>query len=435
MSDLTHGAADSLPRPETLGLAPSFGFGDRLGLATPGHVAALRAAGGSFLPIFAQQSIREMTRTNRSPELVMSDALRGAASAGYRGRQGADADHLKTLEDVDVTAAAGFVFFTIDPSDYVDARADDYDAATLAERYRAVRDEVAWVESYVGERIPLADGHSATLSEAECRRAAVKYGRGVNHVVAMSRRIAERMGARGQDYEVELSVDETAQPTSPAEHFICASECLKRGVRLISLAPRYVGDFEKGVDYKGDVAALERHAADHAAIAAALGPYKLSLHSGSDKLSIYPTLSRVSRGMVHVKTAGTSYLEALRVVARHEPKLFREIVEFSRARYDRDKASYHVSARLADAPPTSDVADDVALEAAYLGLWSQQPPLKGLSQPGRQIVHCTFGSVLTDPSLGPELRDALASHADTYAEVLGFHFAKHLEALQMGLPG
>jgi tagaturonate epimerase len=433
MSDLARGAADSAPKPEPLGLAPSFGFGDRLGLATPGHVAALRASGGSFLPIFAQQSIREMTRTNRSPEQVMSDALRGAASAGYTGRQGADADHLKTLEDVDVTAAAGFVFFTVDPSDYVDAQADDYDAATLATRFRAVRDEVAWTEAYVGRSIPLSGGRGAAISETECRRAAVKYGRAVNHVVAMARRAGERMSARGQDYEVELSVDETTQPTSPAEHFICASECLKQGVKLISLAPRFVGDFEKGVDYKGDIGALERHAADHAAIAAALGPYKLSLHSGSDKLSIYPTLSRLTCGMVHVKTAGTSYLEALRVVVRHEPRMFREIVDFSRARYDHDKASYHVSARLADAPPQSEIHDDVALEDAYLGLWSKQPPLQGLSNPGRQIVHCTFGSVLTDARLGPAIRDVLVAHADTYEEVLAFHFAKHLDALESGL--
>src|SRR5256885_8840870 len=105
--------------PVPLGLAPSFGFGDRLGVATPGHVAALRAAGGSILPIFAQQSIREMTRTNRTPQQVMHDALEGARCAGFSGIQGADADHLKTNDDVERTAEAGFTFFTIDPSGHV----------------------------------------------------------------------------------------------------------------------------------------------------------------------------------------------------------------------------------------------------------------------------------------------------------------------------
>src|SRR4051812_29387071 len=107
-----------------LGLTASFGFGDRLGVATPGHVAALRSAGGGIAPIFAQQSIREMTRTGRSAKEVVDDALRGAESAGYDGEQGADADHLKTPADVDRTAEAGFVFFTIDPSDHVDGAAD-----------------------------------------------------------------------------------------------------------------------------------------------------------------------------------------------------------------------------------------------------------------------------------------------------------------------
>src|SRR5206468_4383420 len=92
----------SAPRP--LGLAPSLGFGDRLGVATPGHVAALKRAGAGILPIFAQQSIREMTRTNRTPEQVMGDAMSAAAKAGYTGKQGADADHLKTNQDVDRTA-------------------------------------------------------------------------------------------------------------------------------------------------------------------------------------------------------------------------------------------------------------------------------------------------------------------------------------------
>ena len=91
-------------------------------------------------------------------------------------------------------------------------------------------------------------------------------------------------------------------------------------MKLVSLAPRYIGDFEKGVDYKGDVAALERSLRDHAAIAEMLGPYKLSLHSGSDKLSMYPALARATKGRFHVKTAGTSYLEALRVVARHDDR-------------------------------------------------------------------------------------------------------------------
>src|SRR5690242_12436307 len=136
-----------------LGLAPSFGFGDRLGLATPGHVTAIREHGGPIQPIFAQQSIREMARTQRTPQQVMQDAIRGAKSAGYAGRQGADADHLKTPEDVDRTADAGFVFFTIDPSGEVDVRADDYSPDELATKFRSVSAQTPWVKEYQGKTV------------------------------------------------------------------------------------------------------------------------------------------------------------------------------------------------------------------------------------------------------------------------------------------
>src|SRR5262245_38751255 len=89
--------------PVPLGLKPSFGFGDRLGVATPGHVEAMRRAGQGFAPIFPQQSIREMTRTNRTPEEVMNDAAGAAVAAGWTDDFGADADHLKTPADVDRT--------------------------------------------------------------------------------------------------------------------------------------------------------------------------------------------------------------------------------------------------------------------------------------------------------------------------------------------
>ncbi len=415
-----------------LGLSPSFGFGDRIGLATPGHVEAMRRSGSGIEPIFPQQSIREMARTRRTPRQVMDDALQGAQKAGWTGRIGADADHLKTPQDVDVTAAVGFTFFTIDPSDYVDAHADDYDEATLRSRYSQVAGEVGWVDQYLGKSITLTTGTKVVLDEPVCLRAAVKYGRALNHALSLADHIAAVNKQIGRDYEIELSVDETEQPTTLAEHYIIADQCLSGGMKLVSLAPRYIGDLEKGVDYKGDVAALERSLGDHAAIATLLGPYKLSLHSGSDKLSMYAALSRATKGCFHVKTAGTSYLEALRVVARHDVPLFRRIIDFARGRYDKDKATYHVSATLQSAPPASEIADAADLERIYLENWSEVPQGLGFTKPGRQILHCTFGSVLTDEELGAAVRQVLEAHPETYTEVLADHFSRHLEALRAG---
>jgi len=413
-----------------LGLTPSFGFGDRIGLATPGHVAAMQRAGSGIAPIFPQQSIREMTRTGRTPEGVMADAL--ANASGWKGITGADADHLKTPQDVEITAAAGFTFFTIDPSDHVDQKADDYDEATLREKFGAVREDAPWFEEYLGETIPLATGTEISLDEEACMRAAVKYGRALVEALILADHIDAVNRNLGHDYEIELSVDETEQPTTLAEHYIIAHQCLKGGMKLISLAPRFIGDLEKGVDYKGDVTALEASMRDHAAIAETLGPYKLSLHSGSDKISMYTALSRATKGCFHVKTAGTSYLEALRVVARHDPAAFAAIIDFSRGCYDVDKATYHVSATLADAPVAAGASTEL-LENEYLELWRDVPAGLGFTKPGRQILHCTFGSVLTHETYGPLLRDCLESHPETFCDMLDDHFTRHLEALQAGI--
>lgn len=413
--------------PSTLGLEASFGFGDRTGLATAGHVAALRQAGGKIRPIFAQQSIREMQRTSRSPEQVMADALRGMQ--GYTGPHGADADHLKTPEDIDRTAAAGFTFFTLDPSGEVDPQADDRPLEELRSLAARLRGEVDWPERYRGKRITLTTATTIDLNEEAVLRATVKYGRAINRAVKLAEHIDKVHQKLGRPYEIELSVDETPQPTTLAEHWIIADQMLSRGVKLVSLAPRFVGDFEKGVDYKGDLVAFEKSLADHVAILQQLGPYKLSLHSGSDKLSIYPAFARITRGRFHVKTAGTSYLEMLRVVARREEKLFREIVDFSRSRYDTDKATYHVSATIGTVPAPRDVKDARTLERLYLELWEDVKPGRGFTQPGRQILHCTFGSVLTSDRFGPAIRQVVQAHPDDYRAILQDHFARHLQAL------
>jgi hypothetical protein len=351
----------------------------------------------------------------------------------WRGPNGADADHLKTREDVDATFAAGFTFYTLDPSDHVDRHADDYDERTLRERFAPLRSRFEWCREYVERKVSLPSGRSFIIDEESSLRCAVKYGTALEHAIELAQYIGRVHEAGGRKFELELSIDETPQPTSLAEHFIIADQCRQRGVRLISLAPRFIGDFEKGVDYKGDLGALESSLADHAQLARALGPYKLSLHSGSDKLSLYPLLAKATGGVFHVKTAGTSYLEALRVAARHDEPLFRRIIDKARRHYDTDKATYHVSAEVSRLPLAEDVQNVEQLEKTYLGCWTDVQPGHGLTDPGRQVLHCTFGTVLMDAELGNALRQLLHDHADSYTEVLADHFSRHLRALARAL--
>lgn len=415
-------------QPRVLGLQTSAGLGDRLGLATPGHVRAVRAVGG-IAPIFAQQSIREMQRTGRTPQQVMDDATWGVFAEGWRDGFGADADHLKTLEDVEQCVAAGYTFYTVDPGAYVDDRAADAEPAELERLFAALpwdalEDRPAdLLRRYTDLRLEL-EGCRVVLDQVTARRAAVKYGRAVAQVARMYRHLLAVAGDR--PVELEVSVDETTYPTSHAEHVYLATELQRLGVRWVSLAPRYVGQFEKGVDYIGDLAAFEADFTAHAAIARHFGPYKLSLHSGSDKFSIYPIAARQSRGLVHLKTAGTSYLEALRTIAHLEPALFRAIYAFAREQYPVDRASYHVSAQLEHAPRPEEL-DDSALPALLEHFHA------------REILHVTFGSVLTartatgERRFGTRLMQVLQRHPEEYARHLETHFVRHLQPFAAAL--
>ena len=404
-------------RPRTLELTTSVGLGDRLGLATPGHIEALRAVGGSISPVFAQQSIREMERTGRTPQEVMDDATWGVFAEGWREGFGADADHLKTVDHVDSCVAAGYTFFTFDPGEHVNDRAESADSATL----QNMVDELPWellednkqdlMSRYAGRNLDI-EGHKIILDDVHIARAAAKYGKAVAHTVALYRHLKDAMADR--PFEVEVSVDETDSPTTHIQHVYIAGELSRLGVQWVSLAPRYVGRFEKGVDYIGSLEEFERDFAVHAAVARRYGPYKLSLHSGSDKFSVYPVAVRHTRGMVHLKTAGTSYLEALRTLATLDPPFFRELYAFSRERFEEDRASYHISASLDKAAAPEEVAD------------ARLPDLLERFDE-REILHVTFGSVLKRQEMRERLMSLLQDHQEEYAGNLKRHFSKHLE--------
>ncbi len=387
--------------PTPLGLQKSFGFGDRLGLATPGHFAAARKF--DFAPIFAQQSIRELERTQRTAQEVVQAAVSALTKLGYAAAWGADADHLKLPEHVDRMAAAGFCFFTIDPSEHIGKGVLTPELESL----------------YLDRKFEVPGLGALQFDRQSLRVAATKYSRALEHVALMGRHIAKTMGER--PFEIEVSVDETAEATSVAEHLFIGMELRRHKVPdVVSVAPRFIGDFEKGIDYKGDLKKFEATLRDHVAIATHCGPYKISAHSGSDKFAVYPIVGRVCGELLHVKTSGTSYLEALRVVARTDVSTFAAIIEFSRGRFETDRKSYHISATLplVNALPKY---SDAKQESGFID---------GLV--GRQLLHVTFGSVLTHPNFKPRILELLQKHAALHEDLLDKHLSKHLSLLSQG---
>ncbi len=245
----------SFTKPVLLGISNSFGFGDRLGLANPAHVRSLERY--SFNPVLAQQSIRELTRTNRKPEDVMSAAVWAVFQEGYKNGFGADADHLKTTDDIDIMIKAGFTMFTFDSSDFVINEADslsleklsDYLAKINWERLNYTFDEM--LHKYKSQSFNFAEGFVITPSSEDVLRAVIKYGNAIAHI----KYLFDYMNENYSEYptEIEISVDETELVTTPFEHLFMASELNRLGVKFISLAPRFIGEFEKGIDYKGDL--------------------------------------------------------------------------------------------------------------------------------------------------------------------------------------
>lgn len=397
--------------PSRFGLHTSVGFGDRLGLATPGHVRALKAVGGAINPVFAQQSIREMGRCGRTPSDVLDDATWGAFQAGWTHPVGGDADHLEALDDIDNTAATGFVFYTLDPKAQVDGEAEHADAATVRRKVEAIdwagldSDLARFTKAHVGQRLELE--HSAVeLDEESVLRAMAKYGPSLAHAMAMYRRLMEK----GIDCEVEFAVDETDYPTKPAEHIVMVRELQRLGMDFISFAPRFVGRFEKGVEFIGDLDALQRDFQTHAEIARALGPYKLSLHSGSDKYSTYPLIAEATRGMVHLKTAGTSWAEALRVIAANDPGLMREVLTLALDSFEANRKSYHLSCDPSRIP-TDPTDDEVARLLDVVD--------------SRQVLHVGYGAILAE--FGPRIHQVWRDHEEEHYQVLADHFVKHLQ--------
>ena len=405
--------------PRCIGLAASAGLGDRLGVAAPGHIRAVRGSG--LAVVLAQQSIREMTRTQRTPDDVMDAATWGVLQEGFRDGFGADADHLQQPQDIDATLAAGFTMFTIDPGAHVDNSADTDSNADLAAKVGQFDmgtlqcHPADLTNRYVGKTFDLGPTR-ISFCEATLLRAAAKYGQAIAHTVKMYRHL--ETVTKGQ-FELEVSVDETESPTTPAEHYFFSNELKRLGVKWVSMAPRYVGRFEKGVDYIGDLDAFRASFAEHVAVMQALGPYKMSIHSGSDKFTVYPIVAELAGQYVHLKTAGTSYLEALRAIAGIDAGLFREILDFSRGRYEQDKATYHVSAELAKVPPAESLKDDQL--AAVLDEFD-----------AREALHVTYGSVLTatGDSGASRFRDriltALKQDEQAHYDVLERHLARHV---------
>ncbi len=385
----------------------TIGLGDRLGLAAPGHVRAI--APYEVFPILAQQSIRELKLTNRSFEDVIAAAAFGVFQEGYQGGYGADGDHLKTREEIDYALSSGCSMITLDCSEKIDTGAASLSDEEAANAYGLLPPQVRshYETAYLGKELPIV----GSLSPAGLQRIVLTFHRAVEHAAECFRRIRET----GSGADLELSIDETLTVTTPAEHFVIANELALRDIRPDSVAPHFTGTFEKGVEYTGDLRAFARDFVVHQQIADRFG-YKLSLHSGSDKFSVFSTVGRVTGGQAHVKTAGTSWLEAMAVAAEADPALFRRAVKYALAHRAEAERYYRVSTDIGDIP-------DIDLECdAYLPEYLRLPA-------SRQTLHICYGLLLAEGWFREDFFRVLDRQEEDHYARLEAHIGKHLRYL------
>jgi hypothetical protein len=390
----------------------TIGCGDRLGLATPGHLRCVAAY--DVAPVLAQQSIRELTLTRRTFAAVVADVTFLVFQEGYEPGYGADGDHLKTDADIDAALDAGMPMITLDLSDVMSTAPAQWSRARVDEEFAKLPPEArAHVQESYEDKTFRVGSREVHVSAREARRCALMYVKALDVCARADGRIRARRGGR---YDLEISIDETTAPTLPEHHLFIARELAARGVMVSSLAPRFVGEFQKGIDYIGDVAEFEAQFVVHCEIAKAFGGYKISVHSGSDKFSVYPAIGRHTGMRLHLKTAGTSWLQAVLVIARANPPLFRRMFARALASFADAAKLYHVTTDVAGIPRLESLSD------------RQLPDLLG-AKDSRQLLHITYGGLLNDPGIRADIYETLRENEEMHYAAVQEHMEKHVRLL------
>jgi hypothetical protein len=387
----------------------SFGTGDRLGMVTAAHIRAFEKK--DIFPILAQQSVRELNRTKRDWQDVMASAMWGYFESGLHIPFGADADHIKEEKDLKEAADAGFTMFTIDPSDYI-SELSSLSRQDIEKKYYGLKNRVQLEKKYIGKSLKL-DGSEYRIDQEILIPAAVKYGKALEKVEVLYSFLKSYMK---RPFDFEVSIDEVEEPVTLPEHYFIASELNDAGVEFDNLALRYPGRWEKAIDYMGELEDFERQLKSHVQILYMFEGYKLSLHSGSDKYSTYKAFSGLNNGNYHIKTAGTSYLEALRTISETDYELFRNIFTLSLENFEKDRDSYHLTTDVSKLKDINEVDDN------KLGNYLDKAE-------SRQILHVAFGSILTNRVLKEKLYSKLFDNEVLHYKYVKNNIERHLNYL------
>jgi len=287
----------------------SFGIGDRFGHQGKAQLSALVKAkeqGLDITPVW-NKSHREHSIIGTVPDDVRKEADSAVTALKWDGAYFVDADHIG-LDNVDLFLESSD-FFTLDVADFMGQPADKADVDSFVRKH----------EKYIGSLAVDGIDETLNITEEQIRAIAGKSLLAVKQAGAIYRHIEAAKGAG--NFITEVSMDETDQPQTPVEMLFILAAIADEGIPAQTIAPKFTGRFNKGVDYVGDVAGFAKEfEQDLAVVAFAVEQFglpenlKLSIHSGSDKFSIYGPIARTLKKFdagLHIKTAGTTWLEEL----------------------------------------------------------------------------------------------------------------------------
>lgn len=403
-------------------------MGDRFAQEAEAQLqACIMAAerGAAVVPVW-NKSNREHMIIGSEPASVRAAAEAAIKKLGWSKEWHIDADHIR-LETVDRFMAASD-FFTIDVADSIGKPAKPEDVKRFVDKHPEL---IGAVE------IPGVDGGAKT-TRADVERVANKFLFAVQEAGAIYRHIEKAKGAG--KFIPEVSMDETDAPQTPIELLIILAAIADEGIPVQTIAPKFTGRFNKGVDYVGDVAQFEKEFNDDlCVIKFAIQKYglpdnlKLSVHSGSDKFSIYPAIRRAvaKHGAgLHLKTAGTTWLEEVIGLAEAGGEglvLAKDIYAAALEHIDELCAPY---ATVIDIDRTKLPSADVVAKwtsAQYVNALQHEQSCKEFNPHLRQLLHVGFKIAAKK---GQRYLDLIrANHAVVARKVTGNLFDRHIKAI------
>ena len=379
----------------------SFGFGDRIGIGTRIHAELAKKY--DIFPIFAQQSAREISSIGRTCQDVLKNASVGVDQSEYKGKWGADADHIRDKEWLLKFLDNDFMpysMFTIDTFDYINTTITEAD-----DNY--FKDRLCKAKKYIGKCFTFAK-YKFTYSEESIYEIVSRYYRAIDFLIDCYRTIKERI----PEFDFEPAFDEKGIDTTPEEHYYLVSELIGDGVNFTSFAPKFPGIFEKGIDYIGDVDNFIDKLKIHKEISDYFSSYKLSLHSADDKLKVIGPFAKILQGRFHIKTSGSTWMEALRTLSQCNTDLFKEILRLALENAEKNSTAYYLNL---DFKKITDLLKNKNLEE-----------LVDIDQT-RQLLHISYGLVLKK-YMG-DIKKCLFANEEKFASNVTNNYKRYFEAI------